>query len=124
MDVGLYNPESFQRSGGPIGLLAGGGRFPIVFAEAARRMGLSVCCVGVEGMVDPEMEGLCDRFVPCGLAKIGKAIRAFKRYGVKEAVMAGKIEKVVLFHPYRWLRLLPEQFEPCAAQAGLLLQST
>jgi len=108
MDVGLYNPERIRGSGGPIGLLAGGGRFPIVFAEAARQMGLSVCCVGVEGMVDPEIEGLCDRFVPCGLAKIGKAIRAFKRYGVKEAVMAGKIEKIVLFHPYRWLRLLPD----------------
>jgi len=92
----------------PIGLLAGGGRFPIVFAQAAREMGIPVCCVGVVGMADPELESLCDRFYPCGLARIGKAIRAFKRNGVREAVMAGKIEKVVLFHPFRVFRLLPD----------------
>ncbi|HEY2158878.1 MAG TPA: hypothetical protein VGH33_24825, partial [Isosphaeraceae bacterium] len=34
-------------SGDTIGLLAGSGRFPILFAEAARRQGLKVACVGI-----------------------------------------------------------------------------
>lgn len=105
MDAAIFPSH---RHTGPIGLLAGAGRFPIVFAEAARALGIPVCCVGVEGMADPELEGKCDRYYPCGLARIGKAIRVFKRNGVRDAVMAGKIEKVVLFHPYRMFRLLPD----------------
>ena len=32
-----------------VGLLAGSGRFPILFAEAAKRQGLPVACVGIRG---------------------------------------------------------------------------
>ncbi|MFO1023424.1 MAG: UDP-2,3-diacylglucosamine diphosphatase LpxI [Planctomycetales bacterium] len=91
-----------------IGLLAGAGRFPIAFAEAARARGLSVCCVGIEGLASPELMSLCDEYHRCGLAKIGRAIRLFRRSQVSLAVMAGKIEKTVLFNPFRWVRLLPD----------------
>lgn len=95
-------------SSGPIGLLAGAGRFPIVFAEGARQAGLSVYCLGVEGMASPELASACDHFDWLPLAKIGRAIRLFRRREVTRAVMAGKIEKTVLFHPFRVLRLLPD----------------
>jgi DUF1009 family protein len=36
------------------------------------------------------------------------AIRHFKRRGVARAVMAGKIEKRILFDPFRMLRLMPD----------------
>ena len=42
------------------------------------------------------------------LARIGRAIRLFKRRGTKRVVMAGKIEKTALFKRFRWLRLLPD----------------
>ena len=91
-----------------IGLVAGGGRFPLTFARAARAQGLKVCCVGVQGMASAELGDVCDSYVTAGLARLGKAVRVFKRHGVRDAVMAGKIEKVVLFHPRRMLRLLPD----------------
>ena len=107
MDGCVPGRQAFSSSG-PIGLLAGAGRFPIVFAEGARQAGLSVYCLGVEGMASPELVPLCDHFDWIPLGKIGRAIRLFRRREVTRAVMAGKIEKTVLFHPFRVLRLLPD----------------
>ncbi len=91
-----------------VGLLAGAGRFPIVFAEAARRQGLHVVGVGVIGMAPDELGDLCDQYFTTPLARLGRVIRLFKRHHVQQAVMAGKIEKTVLFQPWRILRLLPD----------------
>ncbi len=91
-----------------VGLLAGGGRFPISFAEAARRQGLSVFAVGVVGMAPDELGEICDDFVTAPLGRIGKAIRLFKRAGVDRVVMAGKVEKTTLLARFRILRHLPD----------------
>ena len=91
-----------------VGLLAGAGQFPISFARAARAQGHSVYCVGVRDMASEALGEVCDGFVTAPLARIGKAIRLFKKAGVNRAVMAGKIEKIILFHPFRALRLLPD----------------
>lgn len=91
-----------------VGLLAGAGRFPMVFAQAAREQGHYVYGCGVRDMVSPELAGLCDHYETVTLGRPGAAIRHFRRHGVAEAVMAGKIEKTVLFHPFRLLRLLPD----------------
>ena len=91
-----------------LGLLAGGGQFPIQFADAARAAGHSVHALGVQGMASEDLAASCDSFRLVPLAKIGKAIRLFKKAGVNRIVMAGKIEKTVLFHPFRWVRLMPD----------------
>ena len=91
-----------------VGLLAGGGRFPISFVEAARRQGLSVFAVGVVGMAPDELGEICDDFVTAPLGRIGKAIRLFKRAGVDRVVMAGKVEKTTLLARFRILRHLPD----------------
>lgn len=91
-----------------VGLLAGAGRFPIVFAEAARRQGLHIVGVGVQGMASDELAEICTQYYTSPLARLGRAIRLFKKHRVHQAVMAGKIEKVVLFQPWRIFRLLPD----------------
>ena len=93
---------------GWVGLVAGAGRFPITFARAARRQGLKVYGLGVQGMVSDDLADCCDRFATAGLARMGKAIRLLNRAGIRDAVMAGKIEKLELFKPARLLRLLPD----------------
>src|SRR5262245_7948860 len=92
----------------PIGLLAGWGRFPILFAEKARRLNRPVVCVGVKHEASPELISLVDRFHWTGLAKLGRTIRCFRKAGVRQVVMAGKIHKTSLFLPWRILRLLPD----------------
>lgn len=95
-------------SGRRVGLLAGGGQFPVEFARAASREGHDVVCLGIAGMAPPELASICRSFRPIPLGRIGAAIRHFKRRRVDRAVMAGKIEKRILFDPFRVLRLLPD----------------
>ena len=92
----------------PIGLLAGSGRFPILFAEAARRQGLSVACVGIRYEASEELIDLCTSFQYVGVAKLGGMIRAFRREGVSHLVMAGKVTKSVIYTPWRMLQLCPD----------------
>jgi DUF1009 family protein len=94
--------------GSPIGLLAGSGRFPILFAEAARRQGLSVACVGIRYEAPEELEALCTSFDVVGVAKMGRMIRTFRRCGVKQIVMAGKVTKNVIYTPWRIVQLCPD----------------
>ena len=91
-----------------VGLLAGWGRFPVVFAEAVRRQGLFLAGLGIDGMYPPELPALCDDFGVTPLARLGRAIRYFRRQKVEQIVMAGKVEKQLLFHPLRILKLLPD----------------
>ena len=102
------SPQRRVEPGQTVGLLAGAGRFPIVFAQAARRQGYRVHCLGVDGMASDELRHSCDacEFLP--LARIGQAIRRFHRAHVRRIVMAGKIEKVVLVRPFLFWRLLPD----------------
>lgn len=101
-------PLTGSSHGQRIGLLAGAGRFPIVFAEAARREGHSVHGVGVEGLFSEELPSLCDSFATTPLSRIGRTIRLFKRRRIDHVVMAGKIEKVALFQKWRWVKLMPD----------------
>ncbi len=93
----------------PIGLLAGWGRFPIMFAEKAREIGIPVVCVGIRGMADKAaLEPIVHRFHWTRLASIGRPIRCFKKGGVRQWVWAGKVHKVSIFRPFRLLTLMPD----------------
>jgi DUF1009 family protein len=92
----------------PIGLLAGSGRFPVVFAEKARSLGLPVVCVGIRHEATPELARVAHRFYWAGVARLGRMIRCFRREGVARAIMAGKIGKTVMHTRWRLLRLWPD----------------
>ena len=92
----------------PIGLLAGSGRFPILFAEAARRQGLRVACVGIRYEASEELRELCESFEYYGVARLGGFIRAFRRLGARRVVMAGKVTKNVMYTPWRMVQLCPD----------------
>jgi DUF1009 family protein len=91
-----------------IGILAGWGRFPIVVAQALRRQGCKTYCLGVIGHADPALADVCDEFEWIGLGRLGQATRFFRRYGVTDATMAGKVHKAVIFQRWRWVRHLPD----------------
>jgi len=102
--VGTMTIEPLRR----IGLLAGAGRFPIAFAEAARRQGVPVVGVGLLGVASDSLRELCDYYTTASLGRIGKSIAVFKRFGVNRVVMAGKVDKTLLFQKFRWIRHLPD----------------
>jgi DUF1009 family protein len=91
-----------------VGLLAGWGRYPYIVARSLKQQGIEVYCLGVRGHAEPGLEKVCDDYGWIGLCKIGGAIRYFKQHGITEVSMLGKIHKVALFQPWRWLRNLPD----------------
>ncbi len=91
-----------------VGMMAGWGRYPLIVAETLKRQGCEVYCLGTLDHADPRLAEVCDDFRWLGLGRFGSAIRYFKRHGVSEATMAGKIHKVVLFQPWRWLTHRPD----------------
>ncbi|HEX3725063.1 MAG TPA: UDP-2,3-diacylglucosamine diphosphatase LpxI, partial [Pirellulales bacterium] len=91
-----------------IGLIAGWGRYPIVVAKALADRGVKVYCLGIKDHADPMLAELCHDFQWIGLAHVGKVIRYFRRHGVVQATMAGKVHKVLLYRRFAFLRHLPD----------------
>lgn len=84
-----------------IGLIAGNGRFPIIFADNARKLGYHVSAVAHEGETEPELAGHVDRIHWIKIGQISKLIKAFKEDKVHQAVMLGGIKKTHVFTTVR-----------------------
>ena len=82
---------------GRIGLIAGNGRFPIIFADNARKMGLQVSAVACEGETELELEQHVDRIHWVKLGQLNKLIKAFKSDGISRAVMLGGVKKTYVY---------------------------
>ena len=91
-----------------IGLMAAWGRYPLLVVEALRRQGSQVFCLGLVGHADPKLAELCHDFQWSGMGRFGAAIRYFKRHGVSDVIMAGKLHKTVLFKPWFIVRNTPD----------------
>jgi len=89
------------RTGERIGLIAGNGRFPLIFAENARRLGYAVTAVAHIGETDPELEKHVERIHWIKIGQLNKLIKAFKAEGVRQAVMLGGIRKTHVFTTVR-----------------------
>ena len=96
VDAGRAAPQ-----GGRIGLIAGNGRFPIIFADNARQLGYEVCAVAHEGETDPELAQHVDRIHWIKIGQFGKLIDALKSDGVQQAVMLGGVKKTHVFSTVR-----------------------
>ncbi|MFZ5448052.1 MAG: LpxI family protein [Thermodesulfobacteriota bacterium] len=84
-----------------IGLIAGKGQFPLLFAQAARQQGAAVIAVAHRGETDPALESLVHELHWIYVGQLGKIIRIFKAAGVQRAVMAGGISRGRLFKEFR-----------------------
>jgi len=81
-----------------IGLIAGGGQFPLLFAEAARLRGRRVVAIAHVNETAAEIEELADVVYWVKLGQLGKIIKHFRREDVTETVFAGTITKTRIFH--------------------------
>jgi DUF1009 family protein len=93
----------------PIGLIAGWGSFPMQVAQSLIRDGRNVCCVAISGHANTDLESICDHVIWMGVGKLGGHLRYFRRNGVKQVTMAGKLFKTdILFHGSMWLKHVPD----------------
>ncbi len=80
-----------------IGLIAGNGNFPVVFARAAKEKGMQVIAVAHEGETMPELAQWVDGIYWIKVGQLGKLIQIFKEQEVADVLMAGGIKKTRLF---------------------------
>ena len=81
-----------------IGIIAGGGQFPLLFAGAAKKEGRKVVIVAHKGESRPDLEEIADRFCWIKLGQLGKIIKFFKNEGVTSTVFLGTITKTRIFY--------------------------
>lgn len=82
----------------PIGVIAGSGRFPVLFAEEAKRQGARVVAVALKGVTDvAALSAAADSIETFALGQVSAPLDYLKKAGVKRVVMAGKVQHVSLF---------------------------
>ncbi|MEM0984364.1 MAG: UDP-2,3-diacylglucosamine diphosphatase LpxI [Planctomycetota bacterium] len=93
----------------PIGLIAGGGRLPTLIAESLRARGHKVVGLGLYGQYDDALPDLCDTFREIPLLRVGGWAKALRKFGVRHAIMVGRVDKASLMHdPWRVVRNIPD----------------
>jgi len=84
-----------------IGLIAGGGRFPLIAADAARNRGLHVVAVAHVGETDPALSEKVDEMVWIRLGQLGHLMKVLKTKGASKTLFAGTIAKKKMFENIR-----------------------
>jgi UDP-2,3-diacylglucosamine hydrolase len=77
-----------------VGLIAGDGRLPVLFAQAARAQGLNVYAVAHRLETDPSLEVHVDGLAWVQVGQLGAIVRAMKRFEVTQVALAGGIGRV------------------------------
>ena len=80
-----------------IGLIAGNRKFPLLFAQSARKQGCQIIAIAIKGDTSPKLKKLVDKIYWIGLAEFGKMFDILKAQGVQEVVMAGQVSPHRLF---------------------------
>ncbi len=76
-----------------VGLIAGGGNYPFLFAQAVKAKKLPLVIFAIKGEVRPDLRPLADRYYEIPIARFGKLLKLLKKEGVKEIAFAGHIHK-------------------------------
>ncbi|HET6513679.1 MAG TPA: UDP-2,3-diacylglucosamine diphosphatase LpxI [Thermodesulfovibrionales bacterium] len=87
-----------------IGLISGMGELPFAIAEEAKEKGFRIFAIALEPLADRRLSEYVDDIRWINVGKLGEMIKALKRFGIKEAVMAGKVPKSLLYKS----RIMPD----------------
>lgn len=84
-----------------IGLIAGNGKFPLIFAQEAKKVGTEVVALAIKKETSPSLENLVDRIHWVNVGQLGDLIEICKKEGITRAVMAGQVRHTRLFGQVR-----------------------
>jgi len=86
-----------SKMGAPIGIIAGGGQFPMLFTKAAQKAGRRVVVAAHKGESSEELAGAADSICWVKLGQLGRIIKFLKKEGAEETVFLGTITKTRIF---------------------------
>ena len=76
-----------------LGIIAGGGQFPLLIAREAAARGMRVVICGIKGSADPALESECAVFRLMPVGQFNAIVRFLKDAGVTDLCMAGSLSK-------------------------------
>lgn len=80
-----------------LGLIAGQGELPKAIASEAKKMGYEVTVIALQPFADEPLEEFAENFHKISIGKFGKIIKLLKKSGITEALIAGKVNKGLLY---------------------------
>ncbi|MBT3176142.1 MAG: UDP-2,3-diacylglucosamine diphosphatase LpxI [Desulfobacula sp.] len=84
-----------------IGLIAGGGQFPLLFSKKALKKGYKVFAVGFHSETDKILANYVETLKLLYLGQISKLIKYFRQHNITHVVMLGSIKKTNIFKDIR-----------------------
>ncbi len=80
-----------------VGLICGGGKFPLMVAAGAKRAGHHVVAIGLRDFADPQIASLVDEFHWANIVRLGQCIRILRQAGCQRAILAGSVRKADMY---------------------------
>jgi len=80
-----------------LGLIAGNGKFPILFAHQAKSQNYKVVAAGIKGDTSFFLRFFVDKIEMFKVGELKKLFSYFKEHGVKDIIMAGQVNPDNLF---------------------------
>ncbi len=80
-----------------LGLIAGNGKFPFLFALAARKQNIKVIAAGIQGDTSWFLKTLVDKLAWFRVGELKKLFEFFKSENIKYVIMAGQVNPKNLF---------------------------
>jgi DUF1009 family protein len=93
----MEEATKYRGAGRCIGLIAGGGQFPLLFSHRAKEKGYRIFAAAYLNEADPRLAGKVAAIEWLHLGQVRRLLRFFKKNGVTEAVMVGTIQKTRMF---------------------------
>jgi len=80
-----------------LGLIAGNGRFPMLFAQRAKAQGYEVIAAGIKGDTSILLKFLVSKYVKFHVGELKKLFQYFKDEEITQVIMAGQVNPDNLF---------------------------
>lgn len=80
-----------------IGLIAGNGRFPIIFAQNAGKKGVEIVAIGINEETSKELEKFVNKIYWLGVGELERLLKILKEENIRSVVMAGQVRHRLLF---------------------------
>lgn len=80
-----------------IGLIAGNGKFPILFAQEARKRGVEVVAIGINEETEKELEKYVNKIYWLGVGELEKLFQVLLQEKLTSVVMAGQVKHKRIF---------------------------
>ena len=82
-----------------IGLIAGNHKFPIIFADQAKKRNYSVVAIAIKGEANPRLSNHVEKVYWLRLNEFSKVSQLFKKEKITEVAMVGQVSPRQLFRP-------------------------